>query len=144
MWTHLSACVRQKCQVAFSSATTTTFPRSSTMGARPSIFHCGATLQMVDCLLSLSRNSCEVHSRPGSEAMHRANSVLMCPRDNPFPTEGAEIKSFDYLTANWTLMKEFSKHVFVKKQSELSTYLGYLTCSVFRRKTSCVYLRRSF
>lgn len=59
--------MRQNCQLAFSSATTTTFPSSSCMGACPFIVQLGAGLQILEASLSPStiRETCEAHSRPG-------------------------------------------------------------------------------
>lgn len=67
---YLKAWVRQNCQLAFSSATTTTFPSSSCMGACPFISQWGAGLQIAEPWSSPStiRLTCEAHSRPGRAA----------------------------------------------------------------------------
>lgn len=93
--THLAACVRQNCQLAFSSATTTTFPCSSSMGKRPSISQRGAGLQMADWLLFLSTNNGEAQSRPGSEAKHSANSARMAHVAVPSLQKGCKLESLD-------------------------------------------------
>lgn len=59
--------MRQNCQLALSSATTTTFPSSSAMGACPFMVQWGAGLQILEASLSpsTSRLACEAHNRPG-------------------------------------------------------------------------------
>lgn len=133
--------MRQKCQAAFSSATTTTFPSSSFIGDWPSICQCGASLQMVDWLLS---STGEVQRRPGSEAKHRANNDRMAP-GCPFPTEGGEIKSLDFYPTEQTLMNAPGSHfgcLCVKKSNRVE-YIPRLPCSLVLRleekQVACVY-----
>ena len=76
---YLDAWVRQNCQLAFSRATTTTFPRSSGMGAVPSTSQWGAGLQILEGSLSPStRRTAAAHSRPGRLApSHRGKRHLI-------------------------------------------------------------------
>lgn len=80
---YLEAWVRQNCQLAFSSATTTTFPRCSPIGLWPWTSQRGAGSQISDACAWVT---CEAHSRAGRAAhCHRDQ------RDGIVPTGAAPL-----------------------------------------------------
>lgn len=70
LMSYLKAWVRQSCQLAFSSATTATFPSSFCMGASLFISQWGEGLQILEAWSSRStiRLTCEAQSRLGRAA----------------------------------------------------------------------------
>ncbi|TNN89396.1 hypothetical protein EYF80_000684 [Liparis tanakae] len=97
--------VPANCQLAFSSATTTTLPCSSCMGAWPFIVQWGAGLQIMEALLSpsTSRLTCEAHSRDGRAAYSHGNERRLIPL---VPTAQRIFRAFRIVSGDQTARRE--------------------------------------